>query len=319
MTRLCRKCATLPRNQTDGRTDGRRNKERNRFPSRTHGQHTGDDWCCGKALASERRLYRRGVQKPTGHRACELSRRSKALSLSRMCGRFGASFQYREIKAFWNLRGDFPTFFPRYNIAPSQDVPVIVRNEDRNEIKPMHWGLVQSWAQDPSVGQRMINARSETLLEKPSFKNLVASRRCLVPADGFYEWRREGNRKVPMWIHLKSRVPFAFAGLWDYWRDLVGDKELYSFTIITTEANALLRPIHNRMPVIYDKEMGRQWLEESFGDQPMILAAVLRPWPSELMEAHDVSTLVNSPENDTAECIQSISPGQPSKSQLPLL
>jgi putative SOS response-associated peptidase YedK len=121
----------------------------------------------------------------------------------------------------------------------------------------------------------MINARAETLLEKPSFKQLVPTRRCLVPTDGFYEWRREANRKVPMWIHLKNREPFAFAGLWDYWRDPAGDKELYSFTIITTEPNALLRPIKNRMPVIYDKEMGRQWLEESFGDQPMILAAVL--------------------------------------------
>jgi putative SOS response-associated peptidase YedK len=235
-----------------------------------------------------------------------------------MCGRFGATFQYRDIKVLWNLRGDLPEFGPRYNIAPSQEVSIIVRNEDHNEAKPMRWGLVQSWAQDPSIGQRMINARAETLLEKPSFKQLVARRRCLVPADGFYEWRREANRKVPMWIHLKSRVPFAFAGLWDYWRDPAG-KELYSFTIITTEANALLRPIHNRMPVIYDKEMGRQWLEESSGDQPMILAAVLRPWPSELMEAHEVSTLVNSPENDTAECIQPVSSIQPVKRQLPLL
>jgi len=236
-----------------------------------------------------------------------------------MCGRFGATFQYRNLKAQWNLAGDIPLFGRRYNIAPSQEVPVIVRSEDHNEVKPMRWGLVQSWVQDPSIGQRMINARAETLLEKPSFKQLVARRRCLVPADGFYEWRREGNRKVPMWIYLKNRVPFAFAGLWDYWRDPAGDKELYSFTIITTEANALLRPIHNRMPVIYDKEMGRQWLEESFGDQPMILAAVLRPWHSELMEAHDVSTLVNSPENDTAECIQSIASSQFRKPQLPLL
>jgi putative SOS response-associated peptidase YedK len=235
-----------------------------------------------------------------------------------MCGRFSATFDYREIKVRWNLYGDL-SFAPRYNIAPSQEVPVILRNESRNEAKPMRWGLVPSWAQDPSLGQRMINARAETLLEKPSFKQLVARRRCLVPADGFYEWRREGNRKVPMWIYLKNRVPFAFAGLWDYWRDPAGDKELYSFTIITTEANVLLRPIHNRMPVIYDKEMGRQWLEESFGDQPMILAAVLRPWPSELMEAHDVSTLVNSPENDTAECIQSIASSQFRKPQLPLL
>ncbi len=236
-----------------------------------------------------------------------------------MCGRFSASFQYRDIKVLWNLRGDSTNFAPRYNIAPSQEVPVIVRNESRDEAKLMKWGLVPSWAQDPSMGQRMINARSETLLEKPSFKNLVATRRCLVPADGFYEWRREGNRKVPMWIHLKKREPFAFAGLWDCWLDRDNDSELYTFTIITTQANALLRPIHNRMPVIYDKEMGRQWLEESFGDQPMILAAVLQPLPSDLMEAHEVSTLVNSPENDTAACIQPVSPGQPIKPQLPLL
>ena len=115
-----------------------------------------------------------------------------------MCGRFGASFQYRHIKCTWNLDGDFSGFYPGYNIAPSQDVPVIVHKEGRNELRPMRWGLVPSWSQDPSVGQRMINARSETLLDKASFKQLVSSRRCLVPADGFYEWRRDGNRKVPM-------------------------------------------------------------------------------------------------------------------------
>jgi putative SOS response-associated peptidase YedK len=236
-----------------------------------------------------------------------------------MCGRFGASFQYRDIKVQWNLYGDFSGFFPRYNIAPSQDVPVVVRNKERNELRPMRWGLVPSWAQDRSAGPGLINARAETLLEKPSFKHLVSSRRCLVPADGFYEWRREGRAKVPLWIHLKKREPFALAGLWDCWLDRDNGSELYSFTIVTTEANALLRPIHNRMPVIYDKDMGMQWLEESFGDQPMILAAVLRPLPSDLMEAHEVSTLVNSPDNDTAECIQPVSPSQFNKPQLPLL
>jgi putative SOS response-associated peptidase YedK len=165
----------------------------------------------------------------------------------------------------------------------------------------------------------MINARAESLLEKPSFKQLVTRRRCLVPADGFYEWRREGKRKVPMWIHLKNREPFAFAGLWDFWRDPAGDKELYSFTIITTEPNALLRPIHNRMPVIYDREMGRQWLEHSFGDRSMTLTAMMQPLPSERMEAQDVSTLVNSPENDSAECIEPVSPSQAVKAHLPLL
>jgi putative SOS response-associated peptidase YedK len=236
-----------------------------------------------------------------------------------MCGRFGASFQYRDIMAFWNLRGDLPGFAPRYNIAPSQDVPVIIRKEDRNEIRPMRWGLVPSWAQDPSIGQRMINARAETLLEKPSFKQLVPTRRCLVPADGFYEWRREGNRRVPMWIHLKKREPFAFAGLWDSWLDRDAGSQLYTFTIITTRANALLRRIHDRMPVIYDRGMGQQWLDGPFGAQSMDLDLVLQPLPSEGMEAHEVSTLVNSPQNDTAECIQPVSPSQRIRPQLPLL
>jgi putative SOS response-associated peptidase YedK len=236
-----------------------------------------------------------------------------------MCGRFTASFEFREIRIRWNLQRDFPLFAPRYNIAPSQEVPVIVRTKDSNEIKRMRWGLVPSWSQDPSIGQRMINARAETLLEKPSFKQLVATRRCLVPADGFYEWRREGKHKVPVWIHLKNREPFAFPGLWDYWRDPAGDKELYSFTIITTEPNALLRPIKNRMPVIYDREMGQRWLDGPFGGSPKILLAVLQPLPSELMEAHDVSPLVNSPENDSAACIQPVSGDEPVKPQLPLL
>jgi putative SOS response-associated peptidase YedK len=234
-----------------------------------------------------------------------------------MCGRFGASFQYHDINVVWNLYGDFSSFFPRYNIAPSQDVPVIVRNEERNDLRPMRWGLVPSWAQDRSIGQRMINARSETLLEKPSFKNLVSTRRCLVPADGFYEWRRKGNRKVPMWIHLKKCEPFAFAGLWDCWLDRDSGSELYTFTIITTRANALLRPVHDRMPVIYDPAMGRQWLEGPFGSRAMDLDLVLQSLPSELMDAHEVSTLVNSPENDTAECIKPESYGRmPSQDRL---
>jgi putative SOS response-associated peptidase YedK len=169
------------------------------------------------------------------------------------------------------------------------------------------------------MGQRMINARAESLLERPSFKNLVASRRCLVPADGFYEWRREGNHKVPMWIHLKNGKPFAFAGLWDCWLDRDTGSELYTFTIITTRANALVRRIHDRMPVIYDAAMGRQWLDGPFGARAMDLLAVLQPLPSDVMEAHEVSTLVNSPENDLAACVQAVSPGQPSKAQLPLL
>jgi putative SOS response-associated peptidase YedK len=234
-----------------------------------------------------------------------------------MCGRFGATFQYRDIKVLWNLRGDCSDFAPRYNIAPSQEV-LVVRNEGR-KAKPMRWGLVPSWSQDPSIGQRMINARAETLLQKPSFKQLVSTQRCLVPASGFYEWRREGNRKVPMWFRLKSCEPFAFPGLWDCWVDRDSGSQLHTFTIITTRANALVRRIHDRMPVIFDTAMGSQWLEGPFGARAMALDLVLQPLPSERMAAHEVSTLVNSPENDTAECLQPVSPGQPIKRQLPLL
>jgi putative SOS response-associated peptidase YedK len=211
-----------------------------------------------------------------------------------MCGRFTATFSFRDIKVRWNLQGDL-SFEPRYNIAPSQSAPVIVKTERGNEAKLMKWGLVPSWASDPSIGNRMINARAETLLEKPSFKRLVSQRRCLILADGFYEWRREGKRKVPMWIHLKNREPFAFAGLWDSWRDPALGDVLNTFTIITTDPNTLVARIHNRMPVIFDDMAGRYWLEQGFYSS-VELAALLRPWPSEHMEAWDVSTLVNSPE-----------------------
>lgn len=235
-----------------------------------------------------------------------------------MCGRFSATFTFREIKVRWNILGNPSFFVPRYNIAPSQNVPVIVKSERGNEAKLMKWGLVPSWVPDPTIGNRMINARGETLLEKPSFKRLVSERRCLIPADGFYEWRREGNRKVPVWIHLKKKEPFAFAGLWDSWRDVALGDALNTFTIITTDPNALLRPIHNRMPVIYDRDMGHQWLEHSYGNSSMTLAAVLRPWPSEYMEAWDVSPIVNAPANDTPECIRPLPGGSMHRGQLSL-
>jgi putative SOS response-associated peptidase YedK len=156
-------------------------------------------------------------------------------------------------------------------------------------------------------------------MDKPSFKRAVTERRCLILADGFYEWRREGNRKVPMWIRLKNRQPFAFPGLWDCWVDRDTGSQLCTFTIITTRAKALLQRIHNRMPVIYDREMGQQWLYQSFGDRGMDLNLVLQPLPPEQLETYEVSTLVNSPENDVPACIQPISLRHPSKPQLPLL
>jgi putative SOS response-associated peptidase YedK len=235
-----------------------------------------------------------------------------------MCGRFSATFSFREIKARWNLYGNLE-FAPRYNIAPSQPVPVIVEGERANEAKLMKWGLVPSWAPDPSIGNRLINARAETLLEKSSFKRLVAERRCIIPADGFYEWRRERQRTVPVWIHLKNKEPFAFAGLWDAWQDFDSGTILNTFTIITTEPNDLLRPIHNRMPVIYDCEMSQQWLAHVDASSQMALSAALKPYRSELMEAWEVSTFVNTPENDSEECVRPIAHSQPTNRQLSLL
>jgi putative SOS response-associated peptidase YedK len=226
-----------------------------------------------------------------------------------MCGRFTASFEFREIKLLFNLQRDIPLLTPRYNIAPSQEVPVIVQNDGVNELKPMKWGLVPSWAPDPSIGNHMINARAETITEKPSYRRLVESKRCLIPADGFYEWRREGHRKVPVWFHLKNKQPFAFAGLWDMWRDLDGEV-LPTFTIITTVPNALMRRIHNRMPVIFDRLQGKQWLDPRLNTRPADIAAIFAPFPSEQMQAHDVSPLVNKPEHDSAECIKPASDPQ---------
>jgi putative SOS response-associated peptidase YedK len=134
-----------------------------------------------------------------------------------MCGRITATFEFSDIRVRWNLDRDLPKCTPRYNVAPetSPNIPVIVRQRGGNECRLMHWGLIPHWATDPSIGNRMINARAETLTELPSFKPLVDRRRCIIPADGFYEWRKEGKRKVPMWVHLKNRKPFGLAGLWD--------------------------------------------------------------------------------------------------------
>jgi putative SOS response-associated peptidase YedK len=226
-----------------------------------------------------------------------------------MCGRFTASFEFREIKLLFNVQRDFPLLSPRYNIAPSQEAAVIVQNDGVNELKSMKWGLVPCWAPDPSIGNNLINARAETITEKPSYRRLVESQRCLIPADGFYEWRREGSRKVPVWFHLKKKQPFAFAGLWDMWRDVDGEV-LHTFTIITTLPNTLLRRIHNRMPVIFDVPQAKQWLDPRLSTRPADIAAVLAPFPSEQMQAHDVSPLVNKPGYDSAECIQHASDPQ---------
>ena len=224
-----------------------------------------------------------------------------------MCGRFTNTSSSEAMQFRFDLDAEVTTFQPRYNIAPTQTVPVVI--EDRNaqqgrRLVQMRWGLVPVWAKDMSIGNRMINARSETLIEKVSFKQLFQKKRCLIPADGFYEWKKNGSTKQPMRIVLKSRQLFGFAGLWSAWKNTEGN-ELQTFTIITTEPNTLTREIHNRMPVILKPENEKDWLD-SKSYQLEKLKQFLMPYPSEEMTAYPVSGIVNNPNNDESNCIAAV-------------
>lgn len=179
---------------------------------------------------------------------------------------------------------------------------IVVNDDGTRHLTQMQWGLIRSWAKDPTVGNRMINARGETVATKPAFRVALRKRRCLIPADGFYEWKPAGRRKQPVYIALKSREPFGFAGLWEAWTSPDG-QDIKSCTIITTQANEILKPIHDRMPVILTREAERVWLDRTIQD-PSLLVPLLAPYPAEKMECYPVSTQVNNPSHDTPECIQ---------------
>jgi putative SOS response-associated peptidase YedK len=189
---------------------------------------------------------------------------------------------------------------PRYNIAPTQTTPVITRNSP-NRAEEMRWGLVPFWAKDPSIGNKMINARAETVAEKPAFRKALAARRCLVPASGFYEWKRDAGGKVPHYIFLRDTGSFAFAGLYEIWKDQDG-QVLKTYTIITTTPNELMETIHNRMPVILSREDEGLWLDKE-AEIPALLA-LLRPYPAEQMDAYVVSKAVNSPMHEGESLIE---------------
>ncbi len=190
---------------------------------------------------------------------------------------------------------------PRFNIAPGGDVAVVV-NRGARRLEMFHWGLIPRWAKDPSIGNRLINARAETAAEKPSFRAALRQRRCLVLADGFYEWKGKSAPKTPMYMRMKNGAPFAFAGLWETWQPPAG-MAIESCAILTTEPNSLLAPIHNRMPVILTRKDYAAWLDPKpcAGAQ---LVELLQPFPADRMEAYEVSTLVNRPTNDDASCIE---------------
>ena len=223
-----------------------------------------------------------------------------------MCGRFSLVADTDELAERFQFDDAGLTLAPGYNIAPSQ-MALTVKNGDTRRASFMRWGLIPAWAKSPSLGNRMINARAETVAEKPSFRTALRQRRCLVLADGFYEWQRTEARRQPMRITLKSREPFAFAGLWDTWRDPKGDI-VSSCTIITTAANDLLSPIHDRMPVILPRGLESFWLDHHIQDH-VALSDVLAPYPSAAMEAFEVSSLVNSPSNNGPEVLAPVGRG----------
>ncbi len=222
-----------------------------------------------------------------------------------MCGRYSLTTAPEALRRLFDF-DTTPNLAPRYNIAPTQSAPV-VRNAANGgrELTMPRWGLIPSWAKDASIGAKTINARSETVAEKPSFRSAFRHRRCLVPADGFYEWRREGEIKQPFRIGMLDGAAFAFAGLWESWSGADDGEALESFTILTAEANRKLRPIHARMPVILAPEAYDAWLDAS-PETVDRARALLRPFPEHPMAFYRVSTRVNSPRNDDPDCLKPI-------------
>lgn len=210
-----------------------------------------------------------------------------------MCGRF-TFIDIEDIRERFNAEPI--DLKPNYNVAPTQDVPVIINGQ----LSMFRWGLIPFWAKDPTIGHKMINARAETVDEKPSFKHSLQRKRCLIVADGFYEWRKEGRTKRPYRITLKNKELFGFAGLWDTWKSPTGD--INSCTIITTTPNELMVSIHDRMPVILSRDSERVWLDQSIVDAGY-LKSLLVPYPAEAMIAYAVSSYVNSVKNNGPECM----------------
>ena len=222
-----------------------------------------------------------------------------------MCGRYTLSSSGETVAEAFDL-SEVPQLRPRFNIAPTQEVAAVRRMEggaDRR-LDFLRWGLIPFWAKDPGIGNRMINARSETASEKPSFRNAIKKRRCLVVADGFYEWKKmaEGP-KQPFHIRMKGGRPFAFAGLWEHWE---GEGEVIdSCTLLTTRPNPLTAEVHDRMPVILPEKSYDLWLDPTMQD-PEQLEPLLTPYPQDEMEAYPVSRFVNKPGNDDPRCIEPV-------------
>lgn len=222
-----------------------------------------------------------------------------------MCGRFAQRSNPKRLAKEFKV-ADVPDLEARYNIAPTQEVLGVLGSADGREMKFFKWGLIPSWAKDTSMGARLINARSETVDEKPAFREAFKKRRCIIPADGFYEWQRTAGRKQPFFFQMKDERPFGFAGLWEKWQG-VGGQTIESCTILTTEANQTLSPVHDRMPVILAPDDYELWLDEDVRKREL-LKDLLRPYPAKEMMSYPVGTAVNSPRNQGSELIERMAP-----------
>jgi len=218
-----------------------------------------------------------------------------------MCGRFQLSVKGKHINERFNVEVYDDFYRPSFNCAPSQNLAVI-SNMEAKKLSFFSWGLIPFWAKDEKFGNKLINSKAETITEKPSFKNSFRQKRCLVICNGFYEWKKENNKKTPYRIFLKNNELFSMAGIWDTWKDGEG-RPINSFSIITTTPNSLMKNIHHRMPVILRKEDEKKWLGKT--DQNELLK-LLKPFEDKLMDAYPISELVNSPINNSPEIIKKI-------------
>jgi putative SOS response-associated peptidase YedK len=220
-----------------------------------------------------------------------------------MCGRFARCSPVTVVADEFNIKKSAIEIAPSYNIAPTQDI-LIVKNEGNKQLIVSNWGFIPDWAKDRSIWHKMINARAETVASKPAFKDAFKKHRCLVIASGFYEWKKIENKKIPFYIHLRTGRPFGIAGLYSYWTSSIKEK-ICTCTIITTQANELLEPFHDRMPAIIPKEKEDLWLDPDVADMDMLLD-LLRPYPSQGMDIHQVSPKVNIPKYNAPEAIASV-------------